>query len=347
MKLDNAALTFGGSALAVRKTDVNKSGAPKAKTMADTYSEHAKLVFLFDASGSMGEKVARDAHGATLTNAFIWLPERLQEIGEACARAIQKYADFEARVLMGTASEDDDPGLDEFETLCVRLCRENFLASPATPTEDEIKERIVRHDMTTDFGIMPTLGKRQTPPSRMELLKRLAAAEISARFKKFPSARVAVVAFGGNTFTLFDDGVEAQVEGAIAQLDCNGMSVATGESGYMHSRVDSNETNILGAISAGMDICRAKPSAVGLHHFILVTDGGSHTSLTSWVPNMKSSGIVLDYIHIGESGYVNDDVKRACEATGGEFMVCNTEKDIAEKFTLAASRLCLPPAPGK
>ncbi len=346
MKLDNASLTFGGNALAVRKADVTEK---KQKTVADAYAEHAKLVFLFDASGSMGDRVATDRNGATLTDAFIWLPERLTEIGEACASAVAKIEAYDLSTLTGTNDEDDDegPGLTDFEKLCSKLCRENGMAEPQTPTEDEIKERIVRHDLTTEFEILPTLGKRQTPPTRMELLKRLASAEINARFKKFPGARVAVVAFGGDSYTLFDDGDASQVDAAIAQLDHDGMRFFDPATGYHRNRVESGDTNILNAISTGMEICRARPSAVGLHHFILVTDGGANGNLTSWVPNMKASGVVLDYIHIGEAHYVNDGVKAACEATGGEFMMCNTEKDIAEKFTLAASRLCLPPAPGK
>ena len=345
MKLDNAAMTFGGSALTVRKTAVD---APKAKTISDTYGEHQKLVFLFDASGSMSQKVATDKYGATFTDAFIWTPEKLDEIGQACSRTVQKVSDFNIGVLTGALDPDeDDPALDELESRCLRLCRENMFAAPAVPTESEIKERIVRNDATAEFGILPSLGKRQEPPSRMDLVKRLASAEITARFKKFPNARVAVVAFGGNALTLFDDGDAAQVDAAVAQLDANGMNAPVTEgSTYAGPRVDNSDTNIMGAVSAGMNICRAKPSAVGLHHFILVSDGGAYTSLNSWVPNLKASGIVLDYIHIGDH-YINDDVKAACAATGGEFVVCNTEKDIAEKFTLAATRLCLPPAPGK
>ena len=337
-------MTFGGNALAVRKADVKEPS--RAKTVSDTYGEHQKLVFLLDASGSMEQKVATDVNGATFTDAFIWTPEKLTEIGEACARAVQKIADFNIGVLNGTLDENaDDPGLDPFESLCARLCRENALADPRTLTETEIKERIVRHDLTLTFGVLPTLGKRQEPPSRMDLVKRLASAEITARFKKFPNARVAVVAFGGNALTLFDDGDASQVDAAVAQLDANGMKAPiTDGSTYASPRVDNCETDIMGAVKSGMDICRERPSAVGLHHFVLVTDGGAGTNLRGWIATMKASGVVLDYIHIGETHYVNDDIKAACEATGGQYMVCNREKDIAEKFTLAASRLCLPPA---
>lgn len=344
MKLDSTAMTFGGSALTVRKADV-MPGAKK--TMSDTYAEHSKIVFLFDASGSMGCTVAADVNGASLADAFIWTPEKMTEIGEACYRAVQKVSEFNARLLIGTASEDDDPGLDAFESQCVSLCRENMFADVKMPTDDEIKARIVRNDKTLDFGILPVVGKSTRPPTRMELVKRLASVEINARFKKFPNARVAVVAFGGNAVTLFDDGEASQVDAAVAQLDENGMKMPVEGMSYSQSRVNSDETNILGAVSHGMDICRAKPSAVGVHHFILVTDGSANGNLETWVPVMKSSGVVLDYIHIGENCYVNDGVKAACAATGGEFMVCNTEKDIAEKFTLAAARLCLPPAPTK
>lgn len=340
MKLDSTSMTFGGSALTVRKADVKET---KQKTVSDAYAEHSKIVFLFDASGSMADKVVRDVNGATFTDQFIWLSEKLDEIGRACAAAVQKVADFEIAVATGAADPFGDPGLTEFESLCSRLCRDNALAEPKTPTEDELKERIVRHDLTSEFGVLPTLGRRQEPPSRMDLVKKLAKAEINARFRKFPNARVAVVAFGGNAHVMFDDGDPDMVDAEIDKLNENGMSP---DGSYSGKLIENGNTNIMNAVSAGMDICRVKPSAVGVHHFILVTDGGAGTNLRGWVPNMKASGVVLDYIHIGDH-YVNDDVKAACEATGGEFMVCNTEKDIAEKFTLAATRLCLPPAPSK
>ena len=71
-------------------------------------------------------------------------------------------------------------------------------------------------------------------------------------------------------------------------------------------------------------------------------DGGTYV-LPEWVPVLKASGIVLDYIHIGDA-YVNEPLQNACKALGGEFVVVNNELDFTTKFVEAVHRLCLPPA---
>ncbi len=342
MKLDNASLTFGGNALAVRKTEIKKDTA--GKTVADTYAEHAKLVFLFDVSGSMAAMVTRDRLGSSYSDQFIWLDETMA--------AIRADATSAAAKLNALDADDDADGtepqyaLTRGEELASALIDQRQFGMPRVfaPADDEdLKQRVMRADMTDQFGILPALGRHQAPLSRMDIVKKLAASEIIARFNKFPDSRVAVVAFGGNTMTLFDDGAADAVAAEVEKLNFQGMRKYDA-AGTPVEYMEHNETNILGAVRTGMDICRNKPSAVGLHHFILVTDGGdsdADRSLPGWVPSMKASGVVLDYIHIGDE-YANDGVKAACLATGGEFNVCNTEKDIKEKFTLAVARLCLP-----
>ncbi len=342
MKLDSTSMTFGGSALTVRKTAVD---APKAKTMSDAYAEHSKIVFLFDVSGSMDDKVVYDRNGSSYADQFAFTPERLTEIGEACARAVNKAMAAEIAAMNGGS---EDPGYDDFESLCSQLCRESLWDAPVVPTEDQIKERIIRRGKADEFGIPPAVGANQQPLSRIDIVKKLAKAEIVSRFRKYPKARVAVIAFGGNATVLFDDGDGDAAEAAVAKLDTKGMDVFD-KSGQRVDSVDHGDTKILKAVQAGMDVCRLNPSAVGVHHFILVTDGGdgdANCSMPAWVPNLKASGVVIDYIHIGDR-CSNDGIRAACVATGGEFVVCNTEKDISEKFTLAAARLCLPPAPDK
>lgn len=348
MKLDNAALTFGGSALTVRKSAVDDPFAKKQKTISDTYAEHAKLVFLFDVSGSMAGLVTRDRHGSSYSDQFIWPDETMRAIHadatSACAKINACDADPDA--------DGDEPQyqLTAGESLASSLLDPRTFGMPATfmsADDEDLRRRIMSKGLTAQFGILPALGKHQAPLSRMDIVKKLAQSEIIARFRKFPNSRVAVVAFGGNTMTLFDDGAADDVEAAVAKLNHQGMC-AVDANGVRTDAVEHGDTAILNAVRTGLDICRSRPSDVGLHHFILVTDGGdsdADRSLPGWVPTLKQSGVVLDYIHIGDS-YANDGVKAACLATGGEFNVCNTEKDIAEKFTLAVARLCLP-APSK
>jgi len=92
-----------------------------------------------------------------------------------------------------------------------------------------------------------------------------------------------------------------------------------------------------------LDVCRKKPSPVGVHHFIIVSDGedGSSNVIGSWVPSLKASGVVLDYIHIG-CEYANKGLKKACEALGGIFVTVNSERDFESKFIEVVHRKMLP-----
>ena len=66
-------------------------------------------------------------------------------------------------------------------------------------------------------------------------------------------------------------------------------------------------------------------------------------AISSWVPNLKASGIVLDYIHIGEEGCANAELRAACVALGGEYCVVNSEREFEAKFVEAVHRKLLPP----
>ena len=58
------------------------------------------------------------------------------------------------------------------------------------------------------------------------------------------------------------------------------------------------------------------------------------------MPALKTSGVVLDYIHIGDE-YVNAGLAAACKALGGEFVTVNSERDFAKKFVDAVQRKML------
>ena len=82
---------------------------------------------------------------------------------------------------------------------------------------------------------------------------------------------------------------------------------------------------------------------MGVHHFIIVSDGETWTPMTDWIPVLKASGVILDYIHIGDRE-PNPEIVSACKVLGGDCVVVSTEKDFEERFVNAVSRPLLPPA---
>jgi len=259
--------------LATRKTEVQTNGKSVLKGLDGMYDEHARLLFLFDVSGSMTQGV---------------------------------------------------------------------------PTEDLTK-----------------------PLSRIDLVKKLAKQEIQKRFDKFPKSAVSVVPFSGRPVTLFDmqdpknlwpalDGLNSPWSAYICNAcgrvenapngrwgNSNNAPVCACNNKPMTLEWSDGGTDILAAIRKAMDLCRLKPSAVGIHHIILVTDGedgnAAHT-IGTWVPAMKASGVVLDYIHIGDASQANQGLVDACKQLGGEYVVVNSEKDFTTKFIAAVGRKMLPPA---
>lgn len=196
------------------------------------------------------------------------------------------------------------------------------------------------------FNVLPDFTKKhQEPPTRIGIVKKLAKQEIHARFAKFPDSRIAVVPFSGIAAPLFDDGKQEDIDAAIEQLSCNLQIKHANKDGAIHriTYMDGG-TDILAAIHEGMEVCRRAPSAVGIHHLICVTDGGSSVyELSGWVDTMKASGIILDYIHIGDET-PNAELVEVCKQLGGDCVSVNTEKDLKEKFMQAVNRPMLPPA---
>jgi len=175
-------------------------------------------------------------------------------------------------------------------------------------------------------------------PIRIDLVKRLAKQELENRFKKYPNSKISVIPFGDRPVVLFDDGDPKDLWSALDRLKTCFSLDGT------YEQSTGGGTNILGAIRKAIDVCRAKPSPVGLHHFIIVSDGEDYhanNTIGSWVPALKASGVVMDYIHVGcESA--NDGLKAACLALGGEFVTVNSERDFETQFKLAVARLMLP-----
>jgi Mg-chelatase subunit ChlD len=322
VKLDNMNLSGSmGSALTLRQTEVQKTSV--LKSVSDTYTEHAKIVFLFDVSGSMGMRVAADKTGQTYTDQYLWPAALLADVRTRVAAAINEF------IMSGGMGCNESDLLKLVDDAPVGAVN----AGPAfNPKDDEdLKARILRTDLIAYLGVAVDFSKKhQQPPTRLELVRKLAKSELQARFAKFPNSRVAVIPFASTAEVRFDDGKPEQLWPIVGNL-------AEGLGGG---------TDILKAIKKGVDCCRKHPSVVGLHHFILVTDGedgSASMAISSWVPNLKASGIVLDYIHIGEEGCANAELRAACVALGGEYCVVNSEREFEAKFVEAVHRKLLPP----
>jgi hypothetical protein len=341
MKLDNTSMTFGTTGITLRKQAVESNPFHK-KTISDTYSEHAKLVFLFDVSGSMASPIARSVSGKAYSDLYIWSPEVLADIRNRVGTIINEM-NFKRQTIPDWSLWDATEEERELGKL-----RDNQMGPDgefvfSSKDDEDLKDRILRADLTGYLGIQLDFSKKHIkPPTRMDIVKKLAKQEIMNRVRKFPKSRIAVVPFGDQPVTLFDDGDPAQLETELDKLTDQGMTVVHADGSHSYA---GGGTDILKAIRSGMEICRNKPSAVGIHHFILVTDGEDYTAsaaIPTWVPAMKASGVVLDYIHIGDSG-VNDGLKQACLDLGGDYISVNSEIELEEKFVQAINRPLLPP----
>ena len=355
MKLDNMNISLTGNEMTIRKTELKAQGSV-LKKLDSVYDEHSKLVFCFDVSGSMEARVAK-----TFTDQYVWTPEILADIRQRAQDAINHCNALQMDLTMSVLPLMAD------EAKLVELCdptKGPQLVLNFTPDDEELKERVVKRDMIGFFNLAIDFTKQhQEPPRRIELVKRLAQQELQNRFKKFPKSKIAVIPFGTYARPMFDDGVPDELWPALEELSCN-LTIHTCQkcgkrkaSQAYHEMCEvcnqsmtpfqfGGGTDIMNSIKVALETCRKKPSQVGVHHFIIVSDGGDgavEVSIDQWIPVLKASGVTMDYIHIGDE-YANDGLKRACAALGGEFCIVNSEKDFEKKFVQAVNRLMLPPA---
>ena len=169
-------------------------------------------------------------------------------------------------------------------------------------------------------------GKPVTPVSRIDLVKRMAKQEIDARYKKYPQSQTTVIRFGSHAETIFDGGTKNDLDAAMDQLNA-------------HSHL-SGGTDIMSGLRKAMQVSRENPSPVGIHHFIVVTDGadGGTYAIDEWIPALKASGVVLDYIHIGRDSSGNENLRQATKKLGGAYVVVDSVKAFEEKFLEAVNR---------
>lgn len=312
-------LNFTNTGLVLRKTALETES--RIKPLNGVYDEFQKLVFLFDCSGSMNNYIAR-----SYEDQYQWPEEKLAEIrtkAEAAFAAKQIIDQIEDEALRATEMFLLGTEVHELASWC----------DPATgkaKPDAELKLNVIRTGRIGDFGIALNWEKHtDVPPSRIEVVKKLAHSELAKRVAKYPMGQLAIIRFGSGATVLYEEGRdEAMLWAAVDSLTA-----------------DDGGTEILNALNTGMGVCRKNPSKVGVHHFVLVTDGGDTGGgdFLGWIPTLKASGVILDYIHIGDES-PNSEISAVCKATGGEYALVNSEKSLREKFVEAVSRKCLPPA---
>lgn len=311
----NTTIPLNGMEL-VRQTD-----QPQIRRLADVYDQHAKLVFLFDVSGSMDTPIARGYE-----NQYLWPEEKLEEIRQACHAALKRERDMADGVAEFRTSSEDRALLGAFDPVAGGLL-----------PDEELKQLVIRADLIGHFNLqVDWVHHTEKPMTRLEAVKRVARQEIGRRLDKYPSSQIAVIEFGTQPHVLYNEGAtRAQLLAAIDQLILSGLGSLCGHS-----------TDILSALAEGMNCCRQLPGSVGVHHFILVSDGedwNAERNIEGWVDTFKTSGIVLDYIHIGDR-HANRSICAAARTTGGDYVNVASEKELEAKFVEAVSRKCLPPA---
>jgi Mg-chelatase subunit ChlD len=285
-------------------------------SLEDMYDRFSRLVYLIDASGSMGDGMAAD-NGP---KKYDWTDELLED---GRALLIEQVED-------GAGILDPESGVDFTPAKVKKL------------TTDQVKRVLeevsflMNELAVPEVQVVPAVGQRNK--TKMQAVKEAASGFVKKRFEKFPDARVTVFSFEGHPSLLSAGVTEEHVLQAINSLPDMG----------------GGSTNIYSAVERAVNECKKRVQQVGMHHIVLVSDGmdGGATQVISLLPMMLEVGIVFDFIFIlGGSEYADqhviDALKKVCEATGGEFVTVKTEKDFVEKFLKASSRLCLPTAPAQ
>jgi len=313
MKLDNLGFTGGEMVL--------RDPKPKTETtlekLQNSYDEFAKLIFIFDISGSMITKLA-----GRFAEQYLWNDSDMARIRMAFASVINKVnaalaANIEPKTLLDS---------EEQKIFSCLIRKENGWG---IPDDDELKSRVIEKGLAATFWLSLNPKCAHPVPSRLDVVKRLSTQEIKRRYEKYPKSSVAVILFASSTQVLFHDGNLDELYIAL-------MGLKEGLGGG---------TRILEGIRTGMEVCRNSPSKVGIHHFIIVSDGEDgecEKEIGSWVPALRASGIVLDYIHIGDH-HTNASLMKASVELGGTACVVEKEEDIETKFVEAVQRKMLPP----
>lgn len=299
-------------------------------TLADMYDRFSKLIYVIDASGSMGEGMLSEE----MVNQYNWRPEILEQYREWLAKEYKK----ELKEYKESLLDENDSSKELDDVFDVDEAPED----PSTLTDDELKTKIVMEGLENKSGIGLERNWNSTRRGRSKMMAVKDAAKdfVHQRYQKYPEARVLLFSFEDSPALLASGVSELEVIQGINSLpDCGGGS-----------------TNIYRAVDRAVNECKKRPSEVNAHHIVLVSDGCDYgaVNVKNLLPKMKELGMVFDFIFIlgaSDSEQADNEIIRAlqhvCEMTGGEFVTVKTEQDFVQKFLTASSRPMLPPSISK
>lgn len=297
--------------------------APEPQTLEALYDENQKLVFLFDISGSMNNMLA----------------ERSEVPEMADVRWYVADSDFHRVIidaLRGQLSLNDREALGK--TLQLAPTSMNWDGTPMYAVNDQ-EEAMIR---SLDVSLLKTMllatrnwmlaGEYRDPMTRIKMCKMLAQEQVTKRLQKYPNADIEILVFDTATHRMRGETVMENLESFQAQ--CIG-----------------GLTDIGRAVKDALALCRKAPSAVGLHHLVLVSDAGQNAGNIDEdgiLKQMLQLGVVFDMILMGNAdGRWADAFKMWAHKTGGEFELVRSPGEFRQKFLAATERKCLPPASAK
>lgn len=293
--------------------------------MAKVYDEHKRLFLVVDKSGSMDAGML-ESYGPGMLAPRDYDAEVVQNMYAQYTIALQDKLFWSCETPSTPLSSMVDA----------------FVKAHGSKGLEEIKTELNQHiDVGFYLGVPIKDQYRTKLATKMDTLKKLAVKAAEDRYAKYPNAKLTVVAFDGET--KFQDCATLQE----AKTFINKL------------KADGGNTDIVLALRSVAASCAKAPSAVNLHHVVLVTDGEDAliADAEKMVTDlMLEQGMVLDIVTIlGDyevlcelrnrstgSSEAKDALNRICRATGGTSEVARDSKNFEQRFLGAAQRLCLP-----
>ena len=296
---------------------------------------HTKKIFVIDRSGSTHDNVAAVSRIGLLVwpdEVFEWTRRRIENAERRQVAADDEYlSDLENGEEEATATEVEVHAIDND----VPDDDEHWAALDPND-RDAIRTAVLRYNLKVPFDPGTSFST-----TKYKLIQAVVARAIRERVHKFPDAKI---------YGIFFDSKPEHIQTAVTD-DESGKTryrPATAEeiiAAVYADYFNGGGTDITKGLASAVALCRRSPSAVKLHHVILITDGLDYGALdcVQFIEPMQKLGICLDVVHISDepNTEVGALLKRVCEQTGGEYQVADDVEAFQVKLLNAAGRLLL------
>jgi len=299
------------------------------------YDHYQKKLYVFDRSWSMDEGMLPEDEAAM----YVWDEDTLK-----------KFRDLiKDELLMAGVPDPDDDAVGEIV---------DGDDEPAEEEDPEAKEALTDDKKLIAFVVKTGLHRRpgmepkrdgkyvKVSERKIEAVRGAMKKFVERRFKKYSDAQVGMIGFGSSAHMMCYPGAPApEVMLAIDALSS-----------------DLGGTDIVAAIKHALSEFKARPSHVGSHHIVMVTDAEAQMrpeETKDFLHQMKEMNVCFDFIFVkgatDHSGWGFDPkdeyslitmLKRMCNETGGEYQEVRKSSDFEEKFFKASERKALPPYQG-